>query len=211
LVLATPIVLSMFVLGTASVVSLRGLHASTTINYAAPGVAPIPQALSLAFDEGSIAALLGKAAILLLQIRILGAASFLFTGAMRLPMTAGWDHLIPAWFARLHPSYRTATNSIYVTSTVICGAKAVRERLPWWTAAACACGVMAIVVVLVLKAYPFVDAESPGVVAVKIPRTLALVMRSSRRQECRRLRRPQFLDRISAPVVPFHPWPPSIP
>ena len=73
-----------------------------------------PQALSLAFGEGGIAALLGKAAILLLRIRILGAASFLFTGATRLPMTAGGDHLIPAWFTRLHPRYRTPTNSIYV-------------------------------------------------------------------------------------------------
>jgi len=210
-VMATPIVLSMFVLGTASVVSLHELHRGTAINY----VAPIPQALSLAFGEGGIAALLGKAAILLLQIRILGAASFLFTGATRLPMTAGWDQLIPAWFARLHPRYRTPTNSIYVTSAVIammlvlgsagvrtaeafgvlndassefyaiaylamflipiCGARAVRERLPWWTAAACACGVVAIVFVLVLNAYPFVDVQSPGVFAVKILGTFVLV------------------------------------
>jgi len=55
-VLATPIVLLMFVLGTASVVSLHDLHAGSVINY----VAPIPQALSLAFGEGGIAALLGK-------------------------------------------------------------------------------------------------------------------------------------------------------
>ena len=210
-VLATPIILSMFVLGTASVVSLHELHARTAINY----VAPIPQALSLAFGEGGTAAVLGKAAILLLQIRILGAASFLFTGATRLPMTAGWDHLIPAWFTRLHPRYRTPTNSIYVTSAVIatmlvlgsagvraaeafgvlndassefyalaylamflipiCGAKAVRERLPRWTAAACACGVVAILFVLVLNAYPFVAVESPGKFAVKILGTFALV------------------------------------
>ena len=210
-VLATPIILSMFVLGTASVVSLHELHARTAINY----VAPIPQALSLAFGEGGNAALLGKVAILLLQIRILGAASFLFTGATRLPMTAGWDHLIPAWFTRLHPRYRTPTNSIYVTSAVIatmlvlgsagvhaaeafgvlndassefyalaylamflipiCGAKVVRERLPRWTAAACACGVVAILFVLVLNAYPFVAVESPGNYAVKILGTFALV------------------------------------
>ena len=90
------------------------------------------------------------------------------------------SQLIPAWFARLHPRYRTPTNSIYVTSAVIatmlvlgsagvrtaeafgvlndassefyaiaylamflipiCGAKAVRERLPRWTGAACAFG-----------------------------------------------------------------------
>ncbi len=208
---ATPIILAMFVLGTASVVSLHELHAGTAINY----VAPIPQALSLAFGEGGFAALLGKLAILLLQIRIVGAASFLFTGATRLPMTAGWDQLIPAWFARLHPRYRTPTNSIYVTSAVIaamlvlgsagvhaaeafgvlndvssefyalaylamflipiCGARAVRERLPRWIAIPCVFGVVAILYVLVLNAYPFLDVKSPGVFAAKILGAFALV------------------------------------
>jgi amino acid transporter len=34
-------------------------------------------------------------------------------------MTAGWDHLIPAWFSRLHPRYKTPTNSILVSSLII--------------------------------------------------------------------------------------------
>lgn len=45
--------------------------------------------------------------------------ALLFTGATRLPMTAGWDHLIPEWFTRLHPRFRTPTNSILVTSGVV--------------------------------------------------------------------------------------------
>jgi amino acid transporter len=57
--------------------------------------------------------------ILLLQLRILGAASFLFTGITRLPMAAGWDHLIPAWFSRLHPRYKTPTNSVLVAAILI--------------------------------------------------------------------------------------------
>jgi amino acid transporter len=210
-ILATPVILSMFVLGTASVVSLHELHAGTPINY----IAPIPQALSLAFGESGPAALVGKAAILLLQIRILGAASMLFTGATRLPLTAGWDHLIPAWFTRLHPRHQTPTNSIYVTSAVIaamlllgtagvksaeafgvlndassefyalaylvmfliplCGAQAVRRRMPRWLAPVCACGVLAVLFILTLNAYPFVDVASPGVFAMKILGTVALV------------------------------------
>ena len=114
-VIASPIILLMFVLGTASVVSLHGAHPHTAINY----IAPIPQTLTLAFGERGPAALIGKAAIVLLQIRILGAASFLYTGATRLPMTAGWDHLIPAWFVKLHPRYQTPVNSILLTSAVI--------------------------------------------------------------------------------------------
>jgi amino acid transporter len=114
-VIASPIILLMFVLGTAAVVSIHGSHPGTAINY----VAPIPQTLSLAFGATGPAGVIGKLAILLLQIRILGAASFLYTGATRLPMAAGWDHLIPAWFNKLHPVHRTPVNSIWLTSGII--------------------------------------------------------------------------------------------
>jgi len=210
-VVATPIILAMFVLGTASVVSLHELHTATKINY----VAPIPQTLTLAFGGSGAAAMIAKAAILLLQIRILGAVSYLFTGATRLPMTAGWDHLVPEWFTRLHPRYLTPTNSIYVTGAVvasllvlgsagvhaaeafgvlndassefyalaylamflipICGATHVRTKLPRWSAVVCALGVAAILFVLTLNAYPFVDVRSPGAFAAKIIGTVLLV------------------------------------
>ncbi len=116
-VIASPIVFLMFVLGTASVLSFHELHAGVAINY----VAPIPQTLSLAFGASGWAAWIGKLAILLLQIRILGAASFIFTGVVRLPMAAGWDHLVPDWFARLHPRFRTPVNSITVTTVTVAG------------------------------------------------------------------------------------------
>ncbi len=210
-VLASPIIFCMFVLGTAAVVSFHELDPATAINY----VAPIPQTFSMAFGEAGPAALLAKFAILLLQIRILGAASALFAGATRLPMTAGWDHLIPAWFARLHPRYRTPVNSIYVTVGVVaallvlgsagvraveafsvlndassefyalaylvmfliplCGERLVRERLPRWVPYVCVAGVAAIVFVLLLNAYPFVDVQRPGLFAIKIVGTVLLV------------------------------------
>ncbi len=114
-VLATPVIFGMFVLGTAAVVAFHERNPAIAINY----VAPIPQTLTLAFGERGPGALLAKCAILLLQVRILSAASLLFAGATRLPMTAGWDHLIPAWFTRLHPRHRTPVNSIYVTGAAI--------------------------------------------------------------------------------------------
>ncbi len=115
--IASPIIFLMFVLGTASVLSFHELHPGTKINY----VAPIPQALSLAFGERGYGAVIGKVAILFLQIRILGAASFIFTGVVRLPMAAGWDHLVPEWFTRLHPRHKTPINSILVTTGVVAG------------------------------------------------------------------------------------------
>ncbi len=115
-VVATPIIFLMFTLGTASVVTFHGLHPNEAINF----VAPIPQTLSQAFGEHGPAAWVAKIVILLLQVRIIGAASFLFTGATRLPMTAGWDHLIPTWFARLNRR-RIPANSIWITTAVVVG------------------------------------------------------------------------------------------
>ena len=210
-VLASPIIFLMFALGTASVLSFHEAHANVPINY----VAPIPQTLSLAFGETGFGSWIGKLAILLLQIRILGAASFIFAGVVRLPMAAGWDHLVPAWFARLNPRYQTPGNSIAVSTAVIAallilgsagvhaaeafavlndtsselyalaylsmflipvlGAKALRDRLPRWVAGVCALGVVAVVFVLIFNAYPFVDVASPGLFAVKIAGTTALL------------------------------------
>ena len=114
ILIASPIIVVMFILGTASVLAFHELTHST-INY----IAPIPQTLRLAFGDSAVATLLARFVILLLQIRILGAASFIFTGVARLPMAAGWDHLIPAWFSRLHPRYRTPRNSIVFATVLI--------------------------------------------------------------------------------------------
>jgi amino acid transporter len=46
--------------------------------------------------------------------------SIYFAGNTRLPMVAGWDNLLPAWFARLHKKYRTPVNSIlFVGATTL--------------------------------------------------------------------------------------------
>ena len=39
-------------------------------------------------------------------------SSVLFAGNTRLPMVAGWDGMLPAWFTRLDPRRRTPVNSI---------------------------------------------------------------------------------------------------
>jgi amino acid transporter len=63
--------------------------------------------------------LIAMAAIILVQLRLLGATSYIFTGVTRLPMTAGWDHLIPEWFARLSKRHQVPTNSILVSSGIV--------------------------------------------------------------------------------------------
>ena len=115
-VLASPIIIAMFVLGTSSVLAFHE-YAGVPINF----VAPIPQTLMLAFGDHGVGSLLSRLAILLLQIRILGAANFMFAGFTRLPMTAGWDHLVPSWLAHLHPRFRTPSNAILLGAFAVAG------------------------------------------------------------------------------------------
>jgi amino acid transporter len=111
-IVSSPVICAMFILGTASIVALVP---HSRIDF----IAPIPQAMRLtlgATGVGNIAAII---AILLLQLRLLGATSYIFTGVTRLPMAAGWNHLVPAWFTRLHPRHRTPNNSILCTSALV--------------------------------------------------------------------------------------------
>jgi glutamate:GABA antiporter len=103
--IASPIICAMFILGTGSVVALVP---AAHIDF----IAPIPQTLRIALGNSGMGNLIAMLAILCVELRLLGAASFIFTGATRLPMAAGWDHLVPAWFTRLHPRWRTPSNSI---------------------------------------------------------------------------------------------------
>jgi glutamate:GABA antiporter len=110
--ISSPIICAMFILGTSSVLafSQRG-H----IDF----IAPIPQTVRLALGNTGLGGMFAVTAILLIQMRLLAAASYLFTGVTRLPMAVGWDKLIPAWFTRLHPRWRTPANSILCTSVLI--------------------------------------------------------------------------------------------
>jgi len=73
-------------------------------------IGPIPQALRLGF--GNLGAVIVPVAIFLLLANYLSTFSLYFSGSARLPMAAGWDHLLPAWFSRLHARYKTPVNSI---------------------------------------------------------------------------------------------------
>jgi glutamate:GABA antiporter len=110
--IASPIICAMFILGTGSVVA-----------FATPGhidlIAPIPQTLRIALGNSGAGNVVAMTAILLVQLRLLGAASYLFTGVTRLPMAVGWDDLLPKWFTRLHPRWKTPMNSTLCTSALM--------------------------------------------------------------------------------------------
>jgi glutamate:GABA antiporter len=50
-----------------------------------------------------------------------GQASVAFTAVTRLPMVAGWDRMLPAWFSRLHAVYKTPVNSIAIVGAASFG------------------------------------------------------------------------------------------
>ncbi len=104
-VVASPIIAVMFILGTSSVLALIPFDRIDLI-------APIPQVLSEGFRPlGAVAAVAPITIVVLLCIRV-AQASVMFAGNTRLPMVAGWDGLLPEWFTRVHHRYRTPVNSI---------------------------------------------------------------------------------------------------
>jgi amino acid transporter len=109
--IASPIICLMFIMGTGAVLAFSSGHIDL--------IAPIPQTLRLALGSKGLGQWFAVAIILLLQLRIIGAASLLFTGITRLPMTAGWYHLVPVWLSRLHPRYATPRNAIFFTAGAI--------------------------------------------------------------------------------------------
>jgi amino acid transporter len=80
-------------------------------------IGPIPQVLGLGagpWVAGSIVPIV----IMAMAVVRVAQASVNFTGSTRLPMVAGWDHLLPEWFTRLHARRRTPVNSILFVGAV---------------------------------------------------------------------------------------------
>jgi amino acid transporter len=103
--MATPVIAGMFIFGTSSVLALVP---PSQIDL----VSPIPQTLQIGFAGLGIARFIVPALIVMLLVRQIGNVTLIFAGNTRLPMVAGWDRLVPAWFTRLHPRFRTPYNSI---------------------------------------------------------------------------------------------------
>ena len=109
--IASPIIAIMFILGTSSVLAFIGNNPIDLIG-------PVPQTLRLGLRSFPIAGAIASIGILLMTARSISSTSVHVTGSSRLPMVAGWDQLLPAWFSRLHPRYKTPINSIVFVGTI---------------------------------------------------------------------------------------------
>jgi amino acid transporter len=103
--IAAPVIALMFVLGTSAVVAY-------VPNNDIDLIGPVAQVLRVGYGPFGIATPLVTMAILMTLAMRVGQASVAFTAVTRLPMVAGWDHMLPAWFSRLHATYKTPVNSI---------------------------------------------------------------------------------------------------
>ena len=104
-VIASPIIALMFIMGTSTVVAIVPKDKIDLVS-------PIPQTLTMAFSGMGAASIIAPLLIGLLLLRQIGNVSLMFAGTTRLPMVAGWDGILPKWFTRLHPRYLTPVNSI---------------------------------------------------------------------------------------------------
>jgi amino acid transporter len=103
--ITAPIIALLYILGTGSILAFVAPDAIDIIG-------PVPQALSLGARAFGVARIMAPLAILLLLANYLSSYTLYVSGSSRLPMVAGWDHLVPQWFGRLDAKYKTPVNSI---------------------------------------------------------------------------------------------------
>jgi glutamate:GABA antiporter len=108
---SAPVIALFYILGTSAILAFVSPDAVNVIG-------SVPQALSLGAGSFGIAKFVAPFAILLLFVNYISNFSLNFNANTRLPMVAGWDHLLPEWFTRLHPKHRTPVNSIFFVGGV---------------------------------------------------------------------------------------------
>ncbi len=156
-IVAAPIIVLMFILGTGSVVAL-------VPNEQIDLIAPIPQVLAEGFRPFGGASMVATLGIVALVVIRLAQSSVTFAAITRLPMVAGWDGLLPRWFTRLHATYQTPVNAILFVGLVtfafaLLGLIGVGKQEAFqllWNAA----GVFYAITYLVMFAIPLVGLRS---------------------------------------------------
>jgi amino acid transporter len=108
--ISAPVIALLYIFGTSAILAFVSPDAIDVIG-------PVPQAITRGFSLFGVAKLgvagpLATIVILLLLMNYLSSYTLYFSANARLPLVAGWDHLLPSWFTPLHPKYRTPVNSI---------------------------------------------------------------------------------------------------
>ncbi len=110
--IATPLIAGAFILGTACVLVFVK---PDDIDLISPITQVLNRGIQSAGFSGSVTSLMSA----LIILTLVGQAVLNFNYGVRLPMVAGWDHLLPPWFTRLHPRYTTPVGSIVFIGAAI--------------------------------------------------------------------------------------------
>jgi len=105
-IIAAPIIAVLFILGTGAVLWFVPPDHIDLIS-------PVSQVLSIGSGPLGMGARIASVVILAVLGMRIAQTSVNFSATARLPMVAGWDHLMPKWFTKLHPQYRTPAHSIF--------------------------------------------------------------------------------------------------
>jgi amino acid transporter len=108
--ISAPLIAFMYILGT-----------STVLAYIAPPnvdlAAPVGQVMQAGFGATGLGRALAAISVEAFNVGFLASFVIVMGMVSRLPMVAGWDGLLPAWWSELHPRYRTPSKAI----AAVCG------------------------------------------------------------------------------------------
>jgi amino acid transporter len=116
--ITAPFIALIYIFATSSILSFVSPEAVDVVG-------PIPQALRLGSSAFGFAGFIVPLAIVLLFVNYPTSFSVYFSASTRLPMVAGWDHLLPEWFTRLHARYKTPVNSILLLGALTLAGSAI--------------------------------------------------------------------------------------
>jgi amino acid transporter len=104
--ISAPVIAAFYIFGTSAIMAFVPADQIDLIG-------PVPQALSIALHPYGIAKFLVPLSAFFLFMNVFCTGCLTFGASARLPMVAGWEGVVPAWFTKLHPKYRTPINSVF--------------------------------------------------------------------------------------------------
>jgi glutamate:GABA antiporter len=103
--LSAPLITLFYILGTACVLAFTRPADIDLIS-------PAMQLLSRGAQAAGVAFFVGPFVATVISGQVIANSSIFCNAAIRLPMVAGWDHLLPRWLSRLHPRFKTPMGSV---------------------------------------------------------------------------------------------------
>jgi amino acid transporter len=110
--IAVPLIALMYIASTSTIV---GYIPVAKVDMAAP----VSQVIQAGFGPTAVGSAFAAIAVIAFCVSLIAALIVVAGMVARLPMAAGWDGLLPAWWSRLHPRFGTPTKAIGVVAAAL--------------------------------------------------------------------------------------------